>query len=624
VIFSVIFLLAKNPVVNTTLSVYYSDDNTKRVSLGKRERSDVIRLTAGPPVNFGLTLVAGLATAAFGALGDNGPATSAQLNAPRLPWVDANGNIYIPDCNNYKIRKVSASGIIVTFAGIGTQGSALFTGPATSVNFYQPTSVVGDRAGTFLYISDEFYVWKYVFSTGIISVFAGTASRGFTGDNGPASSACLNGPSGLWLTTSNDLFLVDKNNHAIRRIASSGGILSTVAGILGSDGYSGDGGPATAAKFSSPNGLYVDTNGKIFIADQGNNAIRVVFTNGTVNRFAGGGPGSPGGEFVDNVPALSGRLWRPSDVKGDSIGNIFIADHGNVKLRVVDTNGIISTLFSGVWFVGMWIDTLSNLFISRGLGEGGYTNSILRSVDLSPTSQPSGQPSKQPTTQPTSRPTLQTRSFQFTGTMQTFVVPAFALFISVDVIGAVAGGAVGGTLRAGFGARVQATFPVTPGTVLYIFVGGRGGNGACSNGDQIPGGWNGGGFGYQCTSSGGGASDVRMGGTSASNRIIVAGGGGGCYTGSAPCATTTNQKGGDGGLTGGTGTTNSGCNGNGIGGGGGNSGSGGSAGSDGATAGTLGQGGNGCNFAASGGGGGGGGYFGGTCSCFKIFTTVFF
>jgi hypothetical protein len=366
--------------------------------------------------NLCMQLVAGSETVGYS--GDGGPATSAQIRAV-IPWVDTSGNIYLPDSDNRRIRKVGTVGIITTFGGTGTQSSSDGAGGTVdSVSFYRPWSIVSDVEGTVLYISDELHVWKYLFSTNIVTVFVN--GRGFSGDNGPASLAQLYDPLGLWLSTTNVLYIVDYSNHRIRKVFS--GIITTVVGSGCSNGctgsFSGDNGPATSATLSYPHGVYMDTAGKLFVADGVNNRIRVLDASNIITTFAGTGSQPFNG---DNIPAISANIKTPTDVKGDVLGNIYIADY-NCLIRMVDTSGIISTLFgtpdscgfsSGVSSQssvincpqGIWLDSLSNIYFSD-------YNSIHRSIIVSsPTSQPSGQPSQQPSQQPTSSPTFHPRSF---------------------------------------------------------------------------------------------------------------------------------------------------------------------------------------------------------------------
>jgi hypothetical protein len=377
-------------------------------------------------------LVAG--TSSPGDSGDNssgGPTTAAQLQST-IPWIDSNGNIYVADSINHRIRKISSGSIITSFGGTGSNSTnSGSSGPIESVNFQNPYSIVGDDERTCLFISDQRSIWKYAFSTNIVSIVAQTTglAPGFSGDGAPASLAQLHSPNGLWLTTSGDLYLSDTGNHRIRMISSSNIITTVVgsgcsAGCTG--GFSGDGDPATSATLNRPLGVYVNTNGKLFIADSENNRIRFVDTIHIINSFAGTGTAGPfNGDYIR---AINANLDHPLDMKGDSLGEIFIADSGNCILRMVDVRGIISTLFGtpgscafahpvdgfSIGTVprsaylnhvnGIWVDSNPNVYFSDG-------NSIHRSVLVSsPSSQPSGQPSRCPTSHPTNQPTKQPSS----------------------------------------------------------------------------------------------------------------------------------------------------------------------------------------------------------------------
>jgi sugar lactone lactonase YvrE len=287
--------------------------------------------------NLFMKLVAGTNTVGFG--GDGSAATSAQVRAI-VPWVDTSGNVYIPDQFNSRIRKVTIDGVISTFAGSGTTSTAGTSGTLMGVSFNFPYAVVGDTAGTFLYISDRTFVWKYIYATNIVSRFVG-GTPGYGGDDGPAISGRLSSPMGLWLTTSGVLYIADPGNNRIRKVVSD--IISTVAGTTGPAGYSGDNAQATSASLNFPRGVYMDLNGKLFIADAGNNRIRILDTNNIITTFAGTGLATPFNG--DSIPVLTANLNGPLDMKGDTLGNIYIAEENSCLIRVADISGIISVLF---------------------------------------------------------------------------------------------------------------------------------------------------------------------------------------------------------------------------------------------------------------------------------------
>jgi gliding motility-associated-like protein len=233
---------------------------------------------------------------------------------------------------------VAQAQIITTFAGNGTYGYSGNGGPATSAQFAWQMGLAIDNAGN-VYIADhDNNVIRVVNSAGIISTFAGNHSVGFSGDGGPASAAALYHPS--WLTTDNfgNLYFIDQNNAVIRKVDPSG-IITTLTN--GSSGYSGDGGPLSAATFRTLTGITIDNAGNMYISDWGNNVIRKVNTSGIVSTIAGTGTAGFSG---DGGPATAAQLNLPYQVKLDNAGNIYIPDNGNTRIRKINTAGIITTI----------------------------------------------------------------------------------------------------------------------------------------------------------------------------------------------------------------------------------------------------------------------------------------
>jgi NHL repeat-containing protein len=219
--------------------------------------------------------VAGNGTPGFS--GDGGAATSAELNGPGGVTVDSAGNLYIPDLNNDRIRKVAAStGTISTVAGNGTQGHGGDGGLATNAELYQPDGVAVDDAGN-LFIADtnNHRIRKVAAGTGTISTVAGNGTLGYSGDGGLATSAELYTPYVVVVDIADNLYIADSNNQAIRKVDGDTGTISTVAGN-GTLGYSGDGGAATSAELNLPFGVSLDGPGNLYIADFGNERIRKV------------------------------------------------------------------------------------------------------------------------------------------------------------------------------------------------------------------------------------------------------------------------------------------------------------------------------------------------------------
>jgi len=304
-----------------------------------------------------LTTVAG--NEAYGYSGDGGPATSAELAGPSAVFVDGSGNIFIADRDNNRIREVvAATGDIQTVAG---NGNARFTfsgdgGPAISGALYLPEDVYVDSSGN-IFIADtgNNRVREVVAATGNIETVAGNGSYGSSsGDGGLATSAQLNDPWSVFVDGSGNIFIADRDNNRIREVVAATGNIQTVAGN-GTNGFSGDGGPATSAALSGPSSVFVDGSDNIFIADSGNGRIREVgAATGNIQTIAGMGGGycdfgsPPCPPLGDGGPATNADL-TPTGVYVDGAGNIFIADNGNSAgfggiREVIAATGIIRTV----------------------------------------------------------------------------------------------------------------------------------------------------------------------------------------------------------------------------------------------------------------------------------------
>ncbi|MBZ5677067.1 MAG: hypothetical protein LAP61_22720 [Acidobacteriia bacterium] len=273
-----------------------------------------------------ITTVAGNGTTGYS--GDGGPATSADIY-PLGVAVDSSGNLYIASDN--RIRKVS-NGVITTVAGNGTFGYSGDGGLATSASLYGPLGVAVDSSGD-IYIADHYNhrIRRVEASTGVITTVAGNGTQGYSGDGGPATSASLNDPVAVFVDTGGNLYIADYTNGRIRKVTAGNGVITTVAGD-GSFRYSGDGGPATTASLNGPLGVAVDGTGNLYIADWDNNRIRKV-SNGVITTVAGGG--SPSSGTGDGGLATSTSLNGPSSVAVDSQGRVYVADTGNNRVRVL-------------------------------------------------------------------------------------------------------------------------------------------------------------------------------------------------------------------------------------------------------------------------------------------------
>jgi hypothetical protein len=206
--------------------------------------------------------------------GDGGPASQAWLNRPAGLAMDAANNLYIADTDNFRVRKVSPDGIMTTIAGNGMKDRSGDSGPATQASLVDPHGLTFDAAGN-LYITDfDQHVVRKVSPNGIITAVAGTGTAGFSGDGGPATAAQLNKPHGVAVDTAGNIFIADTFNYRVRKITPDG-IISTVAGV-GAKVFAEEGGLATTAGLRGPMGVAVDREGNLVISDTGFFADRVI------------------------------------------------------------------------------------------------------------------------------------------------------------------------------------------------------------------------------------------------------------------------------------------------------------------------------------------------------------
>jgi hypothetical protein len=281
--------------------------------------------------------------------GDGGLATDAYMAYPFGVALDAEGNIYVADNLNNVIRKITVStGIITTVAGTGSFFSMGWPwvgdgGPATDADLNDPWDIACDAAGN-LYIADrgDNVIRKVDAVSGIITTVAGNGTGAYTGDNGQATNASLNGPDGVTFDAAGNMYISDDYNNVIRKVNKTTGIITTVAGN-GTAGFSGDGGQATAAKINDPSlKVAFDADGNYYIADDGNNRIRkVTIATGIITTVAGNGTL---GYTGDGGPATSATLNGPEGVGVDALGNIYITDENNVVRKVNGPGGSVPAM----------------------------------------------------------------------------------------------------------------------------------------------------------------------------------------------------------------------------------------------------------------------------------------
>lgn len=335
-----------------------------------------------------ITTVAGNGTLGFS--GDNGPATAASLLDPEGITVDQAGNLFIADYGNLRVRRVDGgTGVISTVVGNGTRGFGGDGGLATNAMLNLPWNVALDVQGN-LFVADtsNYRIRRVDAVTQIITTVAG-GGPGTLGDGGLATNAFLNTPFGLAIDGSGNLLIADTGDERIRRVDHATGIINTTVGN-GNAGFSGDGGPGSTASLNFPMSIALDANANLIFADTFNNRVRrVTAATGRIDTVAGGGNGGDGG------PSSTGILCQPYGLSVDNFGNIFIADTLNQRIRRVDAkSGVISTV-TGVGVPGNSGDggAATNAAVSspRGVAAdasgnvyvGDQGNQLVRRVDLS-------------------------------------------------------------------------------------------------------------------------------------------------------------------------------------------------------------------------------------------------
>jgi NHL repeat len=310
-------------VANGTIDVSNTNDN-------------VVASIVGPAT----TTIAG-SYEATGENGDGGPATAATLDQPTALARDKAGDVFIADTLDNVVREITPDGVIHLIAGNGTEGNrGEFGGPAVRAELDNPQGVAVNAKGD-VFIADTYNnIVREVSPRGLISTVAGNGNPGYRGDNGPAWRAELSFPTGLAVDSLGNLYIADSGNNVVRRVSATG-VITTVAGNVAADqasgglgGFSGDGGPATAARLNAPQGVALDQAGDLFVADTFNNAIREVTPAGTIATVVNtaGAKGSTG----NGGPATAARLNTPFAVSVDnSTGDLYVADTSNNKIRVV-------------------------------------------------------------------------------------------------------------------------------------------------------------------------------------------------------------------------------------------------------------------------------------------------
>jgi sugar lactone lactonase YvrE len=278
--------------------------------------------------------------------GDGGPATAARIAYPHSIAIDKEEHLYISERFTHRIRQVDlTTGIITTFAGTGVVGYNGDGGLAIDARFNQPGEIVIDHSGN-LYIAEiHGNRIRKIDTHGIITTIAGNGIAGYSGDGGPATQARINEPTGMAIDNLGNLYFSSSQNHRVRKVDTNG-IITTVAGV-GVGGYSGDGNLATEARLNHPNGLAIDHAGHLYIADgasdpdEAGGRIRKIDTHGIITTIAGDGTW---GDYGDGGPATQAQFSVISNLTFDQLGNLYLTDQANHRVRRIDTHGIITTV----------------------------------------------------------------------------------------------------------------------------------------------------------------------------------------------------------------------------------------------------------------------------------------
>jgi hypothetical protein len=269
-------------------------------------------------------------------------AINAVIHEPIGEALDGAGNVYYTDSGNNLIGEVDPNGNLTIIAGTGTAGFSPNGTQATSAELSAPGAILLDGAGNVYFTEDgNSTVREIVKATGLIETIAGTGTPGYSGDGGPASSATLSHPEGLAMDASGNLYIADTNNNVIREVSAANGTINTIAGNV-AGGSTGDGGLATAGLFQQPWGISIASDGSMYIADFQNNRVRKINPSGILSTVAGTGYANYSG---DTGPALLAQLDHPASVVVDAAGDLFISDsENNVVRKVNGATQIITTL----------------------------------------------------------------------------------------------------------------------------------------------------------------------------------------------------------------------------------------------------------------------------------------
>jgi uncharacterized protein YjiK len=359
--------------VDSVGNIYISDRPNNRI----RKLVTVAVNTADPNT---VTTLSGSGTGTW----LDGIGTNSGFNNPRGVAIDSVGNIYVADFSGNRIRKITSAGVVTTLAGKGT--ATYIDGTGTNAGFNQPCQIAIDYYGN-MYVADcNNHRIRKIDSSGAVTTFAGSGALSY-GD-GTGTNAGFAGPTGVAVDLVGNVYIGDQGNNRIRKIDSTG-VVTTVAGS-GAASY-GDG-TGISSGFNTPTGVAVDSIGNIYLADFGNNRIRKITSGGVVTTFAGSGTAT----YLDGT-GTNASLYQPYGIAVDYVGNVYVAEWGNNRIRKITSTGVVTTIAgSGATSYGDGIGTNSGFYNPNGVGIdlagnlyiAEYTNNRIRKITpqiLSPT-----------------------------------------------------------------------------------------------------------------------------------------------------------------------------------------------------------------------------------------------